>query len=150
VWRAIQPSRQRPRLRAAFAADNRETITMNVVLWILQVVLALLFATAGLTKLTQPKERLAPSMGWVEDFSQNTVKAIGTVEVLAALGLVLPAWTGIAPVLTPLAATGLIILMIGATVTHSRRNEAQMITINAILLLLALIVAWGRFGPYAY
>jgi hypothetical protein len=54
------------------------------------------------------------------------------------------------PVLVPLAATGLVLLMIGAAITHARRKEPQMIIGNAVLLILAAIVAWGRFGPYAF
>jgi uncharacterized membrane protein YphA (DoxX/SURF4 family) len=140
------------RVRPPDASGRRTevTVAMNVLLWLLQIALAVVFAMAGLTKLTQPRERLASTMGWVQDFSDNTVKTIGTLELLAAVGLILPAWTGIAPVLTPLAATGLVLLMIGAVVTHSRRHERQMMTLNLVLFVLALIVAWGRFGPYAY
>jgi hypothetical protein len=70
--------------------------------------------------------------------------------VLAAIGLILPAVLDIAPVLVPLAATGLVLLMLGAAVTHARRKESQMIIINAVLLILAAVVAWGRFGPYSF
>jgi DoxX-like family len=66
-------------------------------------------------------------MGWVEDFSPGAVKSIGTLEVLAAVGLILPAALGIAPVLVPLAAVGLAVLMAGAIITHLRRHEAQVI-----------------------
>jgi len=58
--------------------------------------------------------------------------------------------TGIAPILTPLAAVGLLLIMIGAIVTHLRRGEARTIVVNVVLLLLAAVVAWGRFGPYAF
>lgn len=121
---------------------------MNVVLWILQILLALAFAASGALKLTRPREQLAERMGWVDDFSAGTVRLIGALEVLAALGLILPRATGIAPVLTPLAALGLVALMIGAAVVHARRREYPMIAINVVLLVLAAIVAWGRFGPY--
>jgi uncharacterized membrane protein YphA (DoxX/SURF4 family) len=121
---------------------------VNIVLWILQSLLALGFLAAGAIKLSQPKEKLQKNMAWTADFSAPTVKAIGALEILAALGLILPAATGILPVLTPLAATGLAIVMIGAIVTHARRKEAQTIVINVVLLLLAAVVAWARFGPY--
>ncbi len=102
-------------------------------------------------KLAQPKAKLAASgMGWTEDFSDGAVKGIGALEVLAALGLILPAVLGIAPVLVPLAAVGLALLMIGAAVTHARRSEQQMIGVNVVLLILAAVVAWDRFGPYAF
>ncbi|SFK53158.1 DoxX family protein [Geodermatophilus ruber] len=124
---------------------------MNVVLWIIAGVLAAAFLSAGLMKLGQPKKKLADSgMGWVEDFSPGAVKAIGALEVLAAIGLILPAALGIAPVLVPLAATGLVLLMLGAAVVHARRGESQMIVVNVVLLVLAAVVAWGRFGPYAF
>jgi len=123
---------------------------MNVVLWILQWLLAVAFAIAGVLKSTQPKEKLAPRLPWVEDFSPATVRFIGVVEFLGALGLVLPALTGIAPVLTPLAATGIAVIMVLATVVHARRKEPSGIATNVVLLVLAAIVAWGRFGPYAW
>ncbi|NJC73385.1 DoxX family protein [Planosporangium thailandense] len=123
---------------------------MNVFLWILQILLALAFLGAGASKLLQPKEKLQKNMAYVEDFSAGTVKVIGAVEVLGALGLILPAATGIAPVLTPLAATGLLIVMALAIVVHLRRGEGKMVPINVVLLVIAAIIAWGRFGPYHF
>lgn len=125
-------------------------MVMNIVLWIVAGVLALAFLAAGLMKVSQPKEKLAASMGWVDDFSPGTVKFIGTMEILGAIGLILPAATGIAPVLTPLAATGLAITMVLAAIVHGRRGEPQMILVNAVLLVLALFVAIMRFGPQAF
>ena len=120
---------------------------MNIVLWIVTALLALAFAAAGALKLSQSKEKLAASgMGWTDDYSPTMIKTIGAVELLAAIGLVLPALTGIAPILVPLAATGLVIVMIGAILTHARRNELQAIGINAALLALAAFVAVGRFA----
>ena len=84
-------------------------------------------------------------MAWVEDFSQETVRPIGTLEVLGAIGLMLPALTGILTWLTPLAAAGLVLLMIGAALTHLRRIEYRNIAVNAVLLILAAFVAYGRF-----
>jgi uncharacterized membrane protein YphA (DoxX/SURF4 family) len=124
---------------------------MTIVLWIIAAVLAAAFLAAGAMKLAQPKTKLLESgMGWVEDFSTGAVKAIGALEVLAAVGLILPAVLDIAPVLVPLAALGLALLMAGAAITHLRRKENQMVLINAVLLILAAIVAWGRFGPYSF
>ena len=70
---------------------------MNVVLWIIAGLLAVAFLGAGLSKLLQPKEKLAATMGWVEDFSPGTIKLIGALEVLAAIGLVLPAALDVLP-----------------------------------------------------
>jgi uncharacterized membrane protein YphA (DoxX/SURF4 family) len=123
---------------------------MNVVLWIVQGLLAAVFLAAGAMKVSQPKQKLAASMGWPADFSENTVKGIGAAELLAAIGLILPAATGIATWLTPLAAVGLAVLMVGAAATHYRRKEPQMIAVNAVLFVLAVLVAWGRFGPYSF
>ncbi|TDD44546.1 DoxX family protein [Nonomuraea terrae] len=123
---------------------------MNALLWVLQAVLAAVFGLAGAMKSTQPRERLRPVLAWVEDFSPAQVRLIGVVELLAALGLILPAATGVAPVLTPLAAAGLAITMIGAAVTHARRAEPPAIAVNVVLFVAAVVVAWGRFGPYAF
>jgi uncharacterized membrane protein YphA (DoxX/SURF4 family) len=123
---------------------------VNIFLWVLQVLLALAFLGAGVTKVSQPKAKLRDRMAWVDSFNEPTVKFIGAVEILGALGLILPAATGIAPVLTPLAATGLAIVMVLAAITHVRRNEARMIPVNAVLFLVAAVIAWGRFGPYHF
>ena len=124
---------------------------MNVVLWIVAGLLAVAFLTSGLMKLSQPKKKLADSgMGWTEDFSDGAVKGIGALEVLGALGLILPAVFDVATVLVPIAATGLALVMLGAAVTHARRRENQMIVVNVVMLALAAFVAWGRFGPYAF
>jgi uncharacterized membrane protein YphA (DoxX/SURF4 family) len=121
---------------------------MNLVVWALQVLLALAFLLAGVRKVSQPRQRLATNMGWVEDFSDRTVRTIGVLELLAGVGLLLPAVTGVATVLVPLAAVGLVLMMVLAARTHRRRGELQMIGVNAALLLAAVVVAWARFGPY--
>jgi uncharacterized membrane protein len=124
---------------------------VNVVLWIVAGVLAAAFLGAGLMKLSQPRKKIVDSgMGWAEDFSDGAVKGIGALEVLGALGLILPAALDIVPVLVPIAATGLALLMLGAAATHARRKEPQMIVANLVLFALAAFVAWGRFGPYAF
>jgi uncharacterized membrane protein YphA (DoxX/SURF4 family) len=122
---------------------------MSITLWVVQVLLAVAFLGAGATKLSQPKEKLAKNMAWVEDFSQGTVRLIGTLEVLGAIGLVLPALTGVLPWLTPLAAAGLVLLMIGAALAHLRRTEYGNIAVNAVLLILAAFVVYGRFFALA-
>ena len=124
---------------------------MNLVLWIIAGLLAAAFAAAGLMKLTQPKAKLAASgMAWTEDFSDGQVKGIGAVEVLGAIGLILPAALGIAEILTPLAAAGLALTMVGAAITHLRRGEGSMVPINVVLGGLAVFVAVMRFGPNAF
>jgi hypothetical protein len=124
---------------------------MNVALWIIAGLLAVAFLGSGAMKLIQPREKLAASgLGWVEDFSAGTVKAIGTLEVLAGVGLILPAALDIAPVVAPLAAVGLVLLMVGGFITHLRRRESQGIVVTLVLLALAAFVAWGRFGPQSF
>ena len=121
---------------------------MNVVLWIAAGLLAVLYLFAGGLKLATPREKLLenPNMGWAADFSEAAVKGIGAVEILGALGLVLPRALDIAPVLTPLAATGLAIVQVGAIVVHARRKETKALPMNVVLLLLAAFVAVGRFA----
>ena len=119
---------------------------MNTVIWIVQILVALAFAIAGFSKLTQPREKLLESMKFVEDFSTPQVRLIGTVEVLGAIGIILPALTGILPWLTPLAGVGLVLVMVGAMYTNLRRKSSYShVAVNVILLLMAAFVAYGRF-----
>lgn len=118
---------------------------MTVVAWILQIVLALVFLGAGGMKLARPKPALvAAGMGYAEDFSEPAIKTIGALEVLGAIGLILPAVTGIAPVLVPLAALGLALAMAGAVVVHVRRKEPFIPPL--VLGVLALLLAILRFA----
>ncbi|WP_336112866.1 DoxX family protein [Streptomyces sp. PTD9-10] len=100
----------------------------------------------------EPVQAAAGHLGWawVEDFGDGTVKVIGALKVLAAAGLILPAVLHVAPVLVPLAAVGWVLLMTGAVITHLRRQEAQAVAVNLVLLALAAFVAWGRFGPHSF
>ena len=124
---------------------------MNITLWIIAALLGLLFLAAGTMKITQPKAKLAAGgQGWVEGFSDGAVKGIGGLELLAALGLILPGLLNIATFLVPLAATGLFLLMAGAAITHARRGEKTNIMVNAVLGILAAGVAIARFGPYGF
>lgn len=122
---------------------------MLIALWIVNVILALLFLAAGTMKLVRPKPALAAAgMTYVEDFSSPAVKSIGAAEVIGALGLVLPLATGIAPILAPLAAIGLTVLMIGAVATHRRRKESPMpsavlAVAAAVSAVLGLVVVLG-------
>lgn len=124
---------------------------MNIALWTIAGLLAAAFLAGGAVKLTQPKEKLAAyGFGFVEDFSVGAVKAIGALELLAGVGLVLPPALDIAPVLVPLAAVGLVLLMVGAMITHLRRHEASAVIMNLAILALAVFVAWGRFGSQSF
>jgi len=118
---------------------------MNIALWVVQGLLAFTFFAAGMLKLLMPKEKLTanPKLGWANDFSAAQVKLIGLAELLGAVGLIAPRLTGILPMLTPVAAAGLVVIMIGAIATHVRRKESA--APPAILGLLAVLVAVGRF-----
>lgn len=123
---------------------------MNLALWIVAGLLAAVYLLAGLGKLFIPKEKIASlssSARWVEDFSANAVKAIGALELLGASGLILPGVLGIMPVLVPLAAMGLVIIMLGAVATRIRRHEFTFMIGDLVYLSLAAFVTWGRFGP---
>ncbi len=123
---------------------------MNTTLWIIQIVLAVAFVMAGVLKLSQGK-KLQDKMTWMESFSDRAVRSIGAVELLGGIGLVLPAATDIAPWLTPLAAAGLAVTMVGAVVTHARRKDPIGLSVPSIVLgLLSLFVAWQRFGPNSF
>ncbi|WP_394940184.1 DoxX family protein [Psychromicrobium sp. YIM B11713] len=119
---------------------------MNIALWIVAGLLALAYLGAGGVKIIQPKEKLVGQMGWVENASTGLVKFVGAVEVLGAIGLILPQLTGVAPILTPLAALGLVLIQIGAIVVHIRRAEIKNLPVNIVLLLLAAFVMVFRFA----
>jgi hypothetical protein len=125
---------------------------MNVVLWVVSWLLAVVFAASGVTKLAMSNARLVTAgLPWVENFSAGRVKAIGVLEVLAAIGLIIPATVNIAPFLVPVAATGAALLMTFALALHVRRHEIQGIVVCSILLALTGVVIIGRFGlmPFA-
>ena len=117
---------------------------MHEVLWALQVGLAALFGGTGTRKLVRTRAQLEPSMRWVAGWSDAGVHGVGFAEVVAAVSLVLPAATGVLPLLTPLAAVGLALLMGGATVVNVRSGETARVPITVVLLTVSAFVAWGR------
>jgi DoxX-like family len=120
---------------------------MEIALWIVSGLLAAAYLFAGANKVLRPKDKLvATGLAWAEDFSPATIKFIGTVEILGAIGLILPWLTGILPVLTPIAATGLVLVQVLAIIVHFRRHEAKVVPMNFVLLLAALFVAVFRFA----
>jgi len=125
---------------------------MNTALWIVAGLLAAVFLLAGSSKLFIPREKLAkaPGCGWVLDFSAGFVKALGAIEILGAVGLILPALLDIAPVLVPLAALGLGLIMTGAAIVEFRRQEFKHVLLNLTYLALIAFVAFGRFGPESF
>ena len=121
---------------------------MNVALWIVQIALGLLFLVVGGQHAGRPKELIArdPRMGWVSDFSQPTVRFIGIAEILGGLALIVGSLTA-GTLLVGGAAVGLAVLMAGAVVVHARRREWGAAAFTAVLCLLAIVLAYGRFGP---
>jgi hypothetical protein len=123
---------------------------MNTALWIVAGLLAAVMVT-GSAKMFVPRERMAAMGGkatrWVEDFSPGALRALGVVELLGAIGLILPGLLGIAPVLVPVTATCVALLFVGAVTMRLRRGERVTIVGDLVYLVMAVVVAWGRFGP---
>ena len=118
---------------------------MGTAVWVAQGVLAAVFLSSGAMKLLAPRETLEQRTPYVEDLSNGQVKTIGVLEVLGAIGVVLPAATGVASVLTPLAAACLAVTMVAAAAVHVRRGETSHVALNALLFVLAVFVAIERF-----
>src|SRR5918999_5383065 len=113
---------------------------MNLALWVVAGLLAAIFLLSGAGKLFIPKEKMVGMLAaarWAEDFSPGAIKAIGAVEILVAAGLILPAALDIAPVLVPLAATGAVLLFVGAVITRLRRGEKATIAVDLVYLAMA-------------
>jgi uncharacterized membrane protein YphA (DoxX/SURF4 family) len=118
---------------------------MNIALWISQVLLAAAFILAGVMKTFRPIDALAPRMSWVAAVPPWLVRFIGAAELLGGIGLLVPALTGIAPWLTPLAAAALALVMLLALVFHVVRGEMNRLASSVVLGILAVFAAYGRF-----
>lgn len=119
---------------------------MTTLLWILHGLLGLTFIMAGTMKLMKARTDLIPmGMGWAEDYTDGQVKAIGGIELLGGLGVILPVALGIATIVSGLAALGLAIVMGAAAMTHLKRKEAPFVAVNAVLGALGLYVAYLHF-----
>jgi hypothetical protein len=134
---------------------------MNLALWIVAGLLAVVFLVSSTAKLLVPQQNLdsllqrlggaAEAAGeWTRDFSPVALRAIGVLEFLGAVGLILPAALDIAPVLVPVAASGAVLLFTGAVIMRLRRGEKATIVIDLLYLALAAFVASGRFGPWSF
>lgn len=125
---------------------------MNLALWIAAGLLAAIALAGGISKTFVPKKKIAefPAGEWVEDFSVGFIKTLGILEILAGIGLILPAVVGVALVLVPVTAVCWVLVMIGAIIIHRRHGDTKSIVANLIYLALAVFVAWGRFGPESF
>ena len=127
------------------AASPRQRKALHVALWVVQIVLFATFGVAGFMKLTQPLASLATAIPWTANVPGALVRFIGLSELLGALGLVLPAATRVKPWLTPLAALGLVTVMLLAAGYHLTRGEGVAAAAPSLALgALAAVVAWGR------
>lgn len=115
---------------------------MVVAYWIVAGVLALFYLYAGGKKVSQSQQKLAPMMGWVDTVPMPAVRLIGIVEILGAVGLILPPVTGIAPVLAIAAAAGFVVLQVLAIGLHLVRGEGKLTGLNLALIVLATVATW--------
>ncbi|HRR10011.1 MAG TPA: DoxX family protein [Rhodothermales bacterium] len=125
--------------------EQQKSKVLHIGLWVAQVLLAVAFVMAGFMKVSMPISDLAANgMGFVNHTPETMVRFIGIAELLGAIGLILPAALRIKPILTPLAAVGIAVIMLLAIREHLSQNES--IFANVVLFALAIFVAWGRFN----
>ena len=124
-------------------SEQETSKTMNVILWIAQVILAISFIWAASLKLFQHADKLAEMWPWTAN-NASLVKFTGVLDLLAGIGLVLPVLLRIQPKLTIYAAYGTIVLMIAASIFHIARGESSQIIVNIFFAVLAVFIAWGR------
>jgi hypothetical protein len=119
---------------------------MNIALWICQGLLAAAFAVSGASKISKSKQWLVEhGQTGVVFFPLPAIRAIAALELLGVVGIILPWATGFAEILTPLAAVGFALLMVGAAISHAKLREPRNVVINAVIFALAVLVAYGRF-----
>ncbi|MEZ0367222.1 DoxX family protein [Mycobacterium sp. pUA109] len=127
---------------------------MNTALWIIAGVAAAGYVVGGATLVLMSKEKyraLGANQHWVDDFSSGHLKAIGTIKLIGAVGLILPAAVGVAPLLVPIAACGLMLFMAGAATTRFRRSEWGYMAGDVVFIAVFALLAWGGFAlqPFA-
>ena len=123
---------------------TRPSKALNIILWIVQLLMAATLIWAAYAKWAMPADKLAAMWPWTSQHSPVLVKLTSVLDFPGRLGLVLPALLRIQPGLTPIAVIGLVLLMICATVFHVSRGGASQIGFNIVFALLAAFVAWGR------
>jgi uncharacterized membrane protein YphA (DoxX/SURF4 family) len=123
---------------------------MLIAYWITAALLALVYLVSGAPKIFRSKDALVASgQGWASNVSPAVPKIVGLLEVLGAIGVILPPLVHIAPVLAPIAAIGLALVQLVAIVVHARRAELKALPVNIVLLLLAAAVAVLGFATVA-
>jgi putative oxidoreductase len=117
---------------------------LHIALWIAQVVLGGMFIMAGIMKASQPITDLSKSVPWTADVPLAMVRFIGVCELLGGIGLILPGLLRIKALLVPIAAIGIVLIMVFAMVYHIANRESNVIPVNIVLGLVAAFIAWGR------
>lgn len=130
-------------MSATAAAPSRRNLLL-IGLWAAQILLALLYGSVGVMKISQPLSALAANMSWVNVFPAFMVRFVGLAELAGAVGLILPVLTGIQPRLTAYAGLGLTVLQVFAMIYHIAAGELMVLPFNVVLLALAAFVFWGR------
>lgn len=125
-------------------SSSSHSATLNVMLWIAQVLLAVAFMAAGFMKLTTPIPDLAKMMPWTGQLPTTFVRFVAVVDLCGGIGILFPALMRIKPSLTVLAALGCSVLQVLATIFHLSRGEAMLTPLNFVLLALSVFVLWGR------
>lgn len=121
---------------------------LNIILWILQIALAGLFAFGGYVKLAKTPEDLGKMWPWANDVPPPLTKFIGVAEIAGAVGIILPMLVGMLPWLTPLAAVGFLTIQIIAIGFHLQRGEREILWLNLIILAVSAFVIWGRWDLF--
>jgi DoxX-like family len=124
---------------------NKNSKALNITLWIVQGLTAALMLMSAFMKIATPISELSVKWKWTGELPETVVRLLGVLDLLGGIGIILPALLKIKPSLTPLAALGVVLLMISASVFHISRGEASVIGFNIILMLLASFIAWGRY-----
>jgi uncharacterized membrane protein len=139
----MQVSGERSTLPRKFSPKERNHL-MHGLEWVFSIVLAAVFLLTGVNKAFR-YEKARDLFPWVKDVPRALAQAIGIAEILGALGLILPALTGIYAWLTPIAAAALALLMLMAAVFHTLRHERTEAALNVVLLLMLAFVAYVRW-----
>jgi len=116
----------------------------TIALWAAQFMLAAAYGLFGSMKATQPLDQLAQMMTWIPSFPTLFVRTLGVVEVLGAIGLILPSLTRIQPRLTVIAALCILVHQALAVALHVSKGEIGVLGLNAVLIALAAFIFWGR------
>lgn len=118
---------------------------LNIIVWIIQGLLAAFFVMAGTGKITKSTEEHIKERHILPEQSAMPIRLLGVAELLGCIGIIVPWWFGILPVLTPVAACCFGLVIIGAIIIQARRRDYQMLAVPVVLLVLCAVVAWYRF-----